>query len=265
MKSRLSAFTICLLFVLLAIAPASGIKVSGVILVTDVSPGEDILHLMTVDIGESGEAVDVVAQLYGCGMALDGSRVQLPAEEDSGPYSARGFLKLDPERVTVEPGAKTTIILQGTVPQDVGDGGRYALVNIATVPKGSELVGVSSAVEVPVFLTINGSEIVETGEITDVKASEEDEGLLMDVMFENTGNHHYRASVEAVLKDGEGNVAAEATAPLSENSIIPTYTRLFPIQFDEGEDLASGTYTVEVSVIKEDGTVLDTAEMTIEV
>lgn len=265
MNRRLLNYAFCLILILSAIAPVSGIMVGGIRLVTDVSPGDHILHLITVDIGDDGEAVDVVAQLKGCGMALDGSRVQLVPEEDTEPYTARNFLKVTPERTTIEPGTRADFVLEVNVPEDVGAGGRYALVNIATVPVGGGVVGVSSAVEIPVFLTIEGTELIETGEITNMEVSEVEGGLQVDVMLENTGNHHYKAGAEALLVDDEGNVVAEASVPTSENSIIPTYTRLFAIQFDPAEEFTLGTYTVEATVIKEDGTVLDTEETTFEV
>jgi hypothetical protein len=264
MRSRLYVFAMSLMLIMLTIAPASAIKVTAIILVKNVSPGEDISHKMTVDIGEANETVDVVAQLYGCGMALDGSRIQLPPEEDTSIYSARGFLKLTSEKVTVDPGAKKDIVLEGSVPHDVGAGGRYALVNIATVPTCDARIGVSSAVEVPIFLTINGSDLIETGIVKDINVSDGDEGLLVGVMFENTGNHHYKANAKAVLKDGEGTIIAESSVP-SENSLIPTYTRLFAIKLDKAIDLSPGTYTIEASVVKEDGTILDSKETELEI
>jgi hypothetical protein len=261
MRYLLSAFSIGLILVLLAISPAMGIKVTGVVYVTDVTPGEHIEHQMTVDVGDTGEPVDIVAQLSGCGMALDGSRVPLPINEDTSPYSATGFLKITPERVSVVPGTNAMIVLDGTVPQDVGTGGRYALVNIATVPKSGEQIGVSSAVEIPVFLTINGTDLIETGEITDINVTKSDDGgLLVGVMFNNTGNHHYKANAMAILKDDKGNVVSDVSVP-SENSILPTYKRFFTIPFGQKNDLSQGIYAIEVSVAEENGVVLDSKKI----
>jgi len=155
--------------------------------------------------------------------------------------------------------------LEGRIPEDVGSGGRYAVVNIKTEPMGNGSVGVITAIDVPIMLTIKGSELIETGEITDTNVLDDDGGLLFDLMFENTGNHHYKASSVAVIKDVNGEVVAEASTPLEVSSILPENVRQFKIQLDPEANLAPGTYTVEATVIHEDGTVLDTEEATFEV
>jgi len=262
MKSILSILACLLISALLAIGPASGITVSGIALVTEVSPGDQIMFNMTVDVGDVSEPVDVVAHITAFTHDLECNRLNIP-DDETAPFTARDFLKITPERATLGPGEKTVFTLEGTVPEDVGDGGRYALVEIYTVPSGSETVGFSEEVEVPVFLTIAGSEIIETGEIIGLNLSEGDDGgLLADVLFENTGNHHYKASAEFVLKDDEGSIVEEF-AYSTGCSILPSTKRgcALPI----GSDFAPGTYTVELSVVKRDGTVLDTEEATIEV
>jgi methionine-rich copper-binding protein CopC len=65
--------------------------------------------------------------------------------------------------------------------------------------------------------------------------------------------------------DAEDEVVATSEAPLMYTSLVPTASWLFDMAFEAEEELAPGTYTVEVSVIHEDGTVLDTEETTFEV
>jgi hypothetical protein len=115
------------------------------------------------------------------------------------------------------------------------------------------------------MLTIKGTDLVETGEIKTLDVQEGDDGLVARLLFENTGNHHYKASSEAVIEDERGEVVAEVSTPVGASSILPADVRMFNIQLDQVADLASGTYTVEARVIKEDGTVLDTEETTFEV
>jgi hypothetical protein len=264
MKSRMSISACLLVLVLLAIAPASGITVSGVALVTDVSPGDRIMYNMTVDVGEVSEPVDVEAHVIAFTHDLECNRVRIPDNETS-PGTARDFLKVSPERATIEPGEKAVFTLEGIVPEDVGDGGRYALVGISTVPSGNETVGFSSGVDVPVFLTIAGSEIIETGEMIGLNLSEGDDGgLVAEMLFEHTGNHHYKASAEFVLKDDEGNIVDEVAYP-SRCSLLPSTKRGCAIPIGSEADLVPGSYTVEARVIKQDGTVLATKEATIEV
>ena len=126
-------------------------------------------------------------------------------------------------------------------------------------------VSASFAIQVLVLLTIKDSELIETGEITDLAASKSDEGAAVDLEFENTGNVHYKPLVGAVLKNEDGEILAEEEPKQSPGTILPTNSRLFKMVLVPEEELAPGTYTVEASVIHEDGTVLDTEVTTFEV
>jgi len=261
MEFRSVALWVSILFVLNALASGSSLSVSDALLVREVSPGDHIDHKVTVSIGKDQQELEAFAGIFGYGMGLDGARNPLEAEADSNPYSARGFLKISPESATLPPGEQVTFLIEGDVPDDVGSGGRYALAEIRTAPQGSTQVGISLAALVPILLTINGTDLVHTGEITYLSASSAE----VSAIFENTGNHHFKANAEADLIDAEGEVVAKAEAPLMSNSLVPTASWLFKMAFEAEEELAPGTYIVEVSVIHEDGTVLDTEETTFEV
>ncbi|HOO52740.1 MAG TPA: hypothetical protein PLM24_05145 [Methanothrix sp.] len=264
MKSRLSISACLLLLVILAMEPASGITVSGIALVTDVSPGEQIVYNMTATADDVSEPVDVTAHITAFTHNLIGERVPIP-DNETAPYTARDFLKVTPERATIEPGGEVVFVLEGIVPEDVGDGLRYALVRISTVPSGNETIEFASEVDVPVFLTIAGSEIISRGEISDLNVSEgDDEGLVVTFLFTNTGNHYCKAEGTAVLKDDEGNVIDEGSHP-SGSSVLPSTTRQCVFELAKEVDLAPGTYTVEATVAKTDGTVLDTEVTTVEI
>lgn len=265
MKSRLSISACLLLLAILAMAPASGITVSGIALVADVSPGEQIVYNMTATADDVSEPVDVTAHIIAFTHNLKGERVPIPDNESS-PYTARDFLKITPEMATIEPGGEVVFVLEGVVPEDVGDGVRYALVRISTVPSGNDTVEFASEVDVPVFLTIAGSEIIEAGEISDLNVSKGDDGGLMATfLFTNTGNHHCKAVGTVVLKDDEGNVIDEASHSAGGSSVLPSTTRQCFFELAKEADLAPGTYTVEATVAKTDGTVVDTEVTTIEV
>jgi len=239
----------------------SSLTFAGSLLKKEVVPGEDIYHEITVRLSGDEFPMEAVGGLYGHGMGLDGARIPREDTDEMKPYSAVGFLKLTPERAQIEVGKPAVFVLEGKVPEDVGSGGRYALVEIHTPPQGEGQVGVALATIAPIMLTISGTELVETGEITDLTVSA-DEVL---VIFKNTGNHHFRASAEATLLNDQGEIIASTEAPLTYNSLIPTTSWLFEMSFDLEEDLAPGTYTVEATVTHEDGTVLDTEETTFEV
>lgn len=68
-----------------------------------------------------------------------------------------------------------------------------------------------------------------------------------------------------ILKDGEGNVVDEVSHSSGSSSLLPLEGRICVFELAKEMDLAPGTYTVEASVSKRDGTVLDTEEVTVEV
>lgn len=256
---------VAVLFALVVSPTSAGLQVSGVTFDAEAAPGQSFEHEITVGIRDTDSPMDIVVGVYGFAQTQDGVTTTLEEDLDTGPYSAREFVDVSPERFHLEPGDSQKVILSGTLPSDVGDGGRYAVVNLHTLPMGEGNIGIALAANIPVRITISGSELIETGEIKDVDVGESDatDGQYVSVTFENTGNHHYKAQAEAVIKNEDGDSLCTVTAPLTTSPTIPTYSTLFELPVDE--DLAPGTYTVEATVIHEDGTVLDTEEATFEV
>lgn len=250
---------------LLVIAPTSmGFGVSGAVFKGDVSPGQELVHEISVSNDVDSAPQNMVAEVYGFAMNENGANVELSPGDDTGPYSARSFLSVEPNSFVLEPGERKTLLLTGTVPEDVGSGGRYALVSIKTMPKGGGgNIRVSTAIQVLVLLTIKDSELVQTGEITDLVASKSDEGVAVDLIFENSGNVHYRPFVGVVLKNEDGEVLAEEMPAQISSSILPTNSRLVKMTLVPKADLDPGIYTVEATVSLEDGTLLDSEEATV--
>ncbi len=239
---------------------SAGLGVTGAIFEATVAPGEHISHKMIVNTEASDQPMDFVAEVVGFGRSLDGTTVEIDPELDTSLYTARPFLNVTPARFHLEPAGSREVILEGDVPTDVGEGGIYALVNIRSLPVGESNVGVVVAVDVPVRLTIANTKVLKTGEITSlsidkpISAKEQNVALI----FNNTGNYHYDALAEAVLRDAKGNVLANASTPLTFASIIPTTSRLFEIKLTPGNELLPGGYNIISTVRLEDGTVLAT-------
>ena len=259
MDSKLVICAVCLLLAISTDALAASLTVTGALFEEEVSPGDHISHEITLSIGETDKPTDATAGIFGYGLGTDGAKIALSPDEDISPYSASEFLIISPKNVTFHPGEGVVFVIEGDVPKDVGSGGRYAIASIDTAPQGSGPVGIALAAIAPIRLTIAGTDLIETGVINELSFSE----YTASVLFENTGNHHYGAFAEAYVKDGQGEVVA--TASSSSDKIIPTFSRLFNAQFDQGEYIAPGSYIVEVKVIKDDGTVLDTEETIFEV
>jgi len=195
-----------------------------------------------------------------------GSKIKLKPEEDTGPYSARAFLTVTPKSFQLQPGVPQKILVKAEFPEDVGTGGRYALVTITSEPEVTkERVKSASSIQVPVLLLIDGTEIVETGEIADLEGSESDDGVVVSLMFENTGNYHYKSIANSVLKNQDGEILATSPPLQSSSSVLPTGSWLFRMKLVPESELVQGTYTIEASVTNEVGTVLDSEETTIKI
>jgi len=241
--------------------------VTNGLLLQNVNPGDNIYHSINVSIGADTEPTEVVVGLYGHDMGLDGARIPVEVNDDIRPFSAVDFLKVTPERAIINPDEPVTFVIEGRVPEDVGSGGRYAIVNITTTPIKLPNSDIAIVLEqmVPIILTISGTDLEETGEITKIDFS--NESIL--VTFKNTGNHHFKSSAEAIIKNENGDIVATASAPVTFNSLIPPASWLFQMPIDDDDDddvhLAPGMYTIEAKVTKEDGSLLDSREAEVEV
>lgn len=256
---------VALLAVSLLTSISSAFGVSGTIFKEEVSPGQKLIHEIVVSSKENDSALNMTADVYGFAMSQGGNNIELPPEEDQGIYTARPFLSVEPRNFTLEPGEKETILLSGTVPEDVGSGGRYAIVAIKTAPEASGNVMVSTAIEALVLLTIKDSELIRTGDIKNVTALKGDEGLEVEILFENTGNVHYKPLVSAYLLDEDGTVLAKQD-PIEElSSVLPNNSRLSKANLITESDLVPGTYSIESKIALDDGTLLDSDRTTFEV
>jgi len=257
--SKFAIFGFCLLLALST--TGSGLTFINALLEKNVTPGEEIYHEITIGLSGNETAMPAVGGIYDYGMGLDGARIPREDDKEMAPYSAVGFLRLTPESATIEPGKPAKFVIEGKIPEDVGSGGRYALVEIHTPPQGSGQIGIALATIVPIRLTISGTDLIETGEITDLNATADEVSLI----FKNTGNHHFKASARAELKDKDGKIVSSAEAPLMDTALVPTASYLFKMAFNGDTGLAPGTYTAEASVIHVNGTVLDTEEKAVRV
>lgn len=243
-----------------------GLRVVGAKLAANVAPGEVLIHKMVVSIGPQDSAMDVLVDVKGFGQNLEGSYICLEASEDTSSYSARTFITLDKTSFHLEPGNSQEVTATIVIPNDVGAGGRYALIYIHSQPIGQGQVGIVSAVAIPIMLTISDTKLVKTGNITDLSIGDVITGqpIVISTTLKNTGNHHYyKAQNEVLITDEKGNKVATISTPPSDYAIIPTYSVQFNITFEQ--KLSVGTYYVNSKVTLEDGTLLDERSTSFEV
>lgn len=261
--------TLMAIFVLSVIIPlSSGFLIDSMEFKGDVSPGQKLIHEINVSSGVGDPIQNLTANIYGWAMTEDGAYIELSPEDDKGDSTARPFLSIEPKSFVLVPGKVERLNITGTVPNDVSPGTKYALVTIKTVPMPEEgnVVLISTAYQVLVILNIKGTDLIKTGEITDLSASMINQNVTVDLLFKNTGNTHYKPLVEAILKNENGKELAkfgpERTRP---ESVLPSNLRRFNVSLVSEEDLSPGKYTVEGKVSLEDGTVLDSKETEFEI
>ncbi|VVB64180.1 Uncharacterised protein [uncultured archaeon] len=234
-----------------------GLGVTGALIEMEVAPGDHISQEIEVqtDVGDS--PMDLLVDVMGYGQSPHGGSTEISPDKDLSPYTARPFLKASPASFHLEPGAKQVVTLEGDVPADVGAGGRYAIVNIRSQPMGNGTVGISLAINVPIRLTIKGTDQVKTGEIESLELVQPISGVEQNanLIYKNTGNCHYPFQVVATLDDKAGQVLANASVPVS-SPIIPTCSWTIELPFRPLAALSAGDYNINVTVSLEDGTPL---------
>jgi len=220
-----------------------GLRVSGAKLIADVAPGQTITHTMTIGIGDVDPPLDMLVHVTGFGQSLEGAPQVLEDSEDTSPFSARSFITLDTTSFHLDPGDSKEVTATIRIPQDVGAGGRYALIDIRSQPIGEGSVGVITAVAVPIALTIKGSELIHEGKITEVSTSDATSGQPVDIFttFQNTGNHHFKIKGEVTVSDASGETLDTISLPLTASSVMPTLLRQLKATFIPQGELPLGS------------------------
>lgn len=246
------------------ISTSAAFGVNGVVFSGEVSPGQEILHEISVSNDENDSRQNMTAEVFGFGKTESGVNTAVPPEMDAGLYTARPFLFVDPNNFTLEPGERKILRLTGTVPDDIGSGGRYASVIISPEPKTPEggNIMISTAIQVLVLLTIKDSDLIKTGVITNISASASDQNVSVDLIFNNTGNVHYKPVIGSTLLDENGNILATHEPAEERESVLPTGSRLIQMTLVPQADLTPGSYTVKATVALSDGRILDSREET---
>jgi hypothetical protein len=246
-----------LLFLSLCIASVSAISVSGSKYIGSILPGGTDTHIMTVSIGSSEDPTDVNVEVFGFGQSMGQTYTPLDPANDVSAYSAQSFITLDNDSVHLEPGTGRVVNAKISIPENAGPGGRYALIYIHALPgKGKSF---TTAVLIPVMITISGTTPTETGSITDLSVGNVTLGqpITVTTTLKNTGNYHYYHTVNTVaVRDVNGNLIGNYSTQPSVYAIIPENTVRY-LATPELQNLPVGTYTADSQVLLESGTVLD--------
>jgi hypothetical protein len=241
----------------------AGLRVSGAKIEAEVSPGSQTDYQMNVS-NTSDTPMDITVEARGYGTSTTNSFIELKPEEDTSRYTARNFLTAFPSSFHLEPGKSQDVTVTAKIPEDVGAGGRYAIIVIQTGPIGKGVATIA-AVDTRVLLTIEGSKLTTVSEIAqpilgDIR-SDGSLGALLTIT--DNGNYHYKPRIQGTLKS-DGKVVATA---LTEDDwpIIPSYSRQFQLNFIGRAPLPAGKYEVDIEVKDESGNLVTKGTFPLEV
>ena len=243
--------------VLVCTVPVSAISILGSKYVAIIPAGGTGTFTMTVGIGSDENPADVMAGVMGFGQTLQKVYSPLDVSRDVNPETARPFITLSGDKFHLEPGTTQDITATITLPKNVGEGGRYALIYIHALPGSGQTF--TTAITVPVMITVSDTTQTKTGNITNLEVGDVTVGqpISITTTLKNTGNSHYYHTVNTVsIANANGNTIASFSTPSSPYAIIPGNTVQY-LATPDVKNLTAGTYTVDSRVLLDDGSVLD--------
>jgi len=147
-------------------------------------------------------------------------------------------------------------------PVEGAKGGIYGTILVVSEPPklvGSGVINVSR-IAIPVLFALPGP-FNKSGKVTEINISQEEIGAPIEVkvMFEDTGNVHFRVTGEAFIENQEGIEIAHLS--LGTHTVIPPGDdRLFSGNW-QPEGLAVGDYTVRAEMQIEDGPAIESSKI----
>jgi hypothetical protein len=269
-EQKPSRFNIALAIVIIAIGfcalPLSdGIQVSGVISEVQAEPGEHISFEISVSCSEGEGPQNITTEIEGWQQSLEEGN--LAVEKYSGPLYAGSFLDISPKSFRIDPENPQKIKVEGDVPADSAAGGRYAMISIRTAPfMGENNIANVVAINALVLIHILGEDISRSSVISNLNLEEpiSIEQQNVSLILNNTGNIDIQVQANADLKDQDGNVLANTTSSLT-SYILPESAKRIQLSLNPELELMPGHYNIEASVSLEDGTLLATKNIELDI
>ena len=246
-------------------AGTPSISVTNAGIANIVSPGQVVVHTMSVSVGATDPATDVSVSVDGVAQTSNGTYILLDAADDTNPDTARPFITVDTNSFHLDPGQSQDVTATITVPQDASLAGYFAVIQISTPPvvnNGSN-VGISTAVNVPVYLTIKDSQLNQTGKITGIATGTITNGqpVAITTSFQNTGNTYFKIEGETTVSMAQGSsgtlVLDDMPVTLTASSVLPGMSRDMEADYTPSGKLSPGTYMIDSKIMLSNGTVLD--------
>lgn len=157
--------------------------------------------------------------------------------------------------------ASKEVTISVTPPEDT-EGGIYGTILVVSEPPELEGSGVLNVtrIAIPVLFTLPGPSN-KIGRVTEIDADQEEIGAPIEVkvMFEDTGNVHFRVTGEAFIENQEGIEIAHLS--LGTHTVIPPGgDRLFSGNW-QPQGLPVGDYTIKAEMQIEDGPMIESSKI----
>ncbi len=210
-------------------------------------------HTQAIAVRNEGkEAVRVRARVDDWYLSKDGTP-QFAFVKPGAPFSAAGWIRLNPPEQTVAPGATATIRFTLTAPKTVGDGGYRAAVMFEFEPPGGDPVARAKdvtfrgRVATVVYATVGKP--VPNLELTDLQVrTVKNAPPAVVATLQNAGKVHVRTSGTLIISQPNGPAVRELQIPSV--PVLPESERDVAIAVwdDKQRPLPPGTYRVEVRI-----------------
>jgi hypothetical protein len=240
--------TIFVIAVIVCIASVSALSVDGSKYTGNISPGSSDVHHFSVGthIGDSPVSVTITASAFGQGR--DMSYTMLSYDNK---YSSSSFIKIDKPSFVIEPGNKVSVDATITMPSGAISGGRYAIIYVKATPVINGTSNASSyatAVTIPVMVTIDKSQLIESSDILGISVS----GNVVSTRIKNTGNiHFYGLNDDVKIFDkSNGTYVTGLRSKPSVYAFLPDSEAVINTTFDR--TINPKKYSVDVTVYKDD-------------
>lgn len=186
----------------------------------------------------TAQAVDLMLDRHG-------NPVPRPAGTD--PWSVAPWVSLSEREIALGPGEQKTVRCRLRVPRGQA-GGRYGAV-LFTAQREAELGGSGMRLETRtgtlLMVTVARTER-RSADVGEMQARSGEEGsVVFAAELKNTGNVHFRASGELIVREASGRIAARLKMEGGTGTVLPDGVREFAARW-EGQRARPGAYRAEV-------------------
>lgn len=227
----------------------TSISVSPQSLDIAINPGESVSNVFRLTNG-SDNALTI--QTTPRNFLPRGNEGAIELRDEETPYSLASWIGVAPDG-NVEIGSGETVDFNVTIsaPANAEPGGHFGSVVFQTIPSEQEGTAALVSQEIaPVILVKIPGEVDESGSIAEFSSKKKiwtnQSEIEFDILFENTGNIHYRPSGQMIIRNILGREVDRVD--IAGNNVIPNAERLLDATWsDVGFRL--GSYSAEVTLV----------------